>query len=339
MRTGVGASLIRNRVGVGYPLRHDQPLRFAMTASARTYLLLGLGMAMFGSGTPISREVTGAFPVFFASFARMVLAAAVLIALMLLARRESTGWERVVPRIDRFDWARIVGIALAGMFLFSIFMLYGMKEVSGAIGGIVMATTPAVTAVGAILFLGDRLDRWTSIAVGAAVAGVLAVNLGGVEAGSSGNVLLGSLLVFGAVCGEASYTLLGKRVSADLEPITIAALAALLASMLFAPLAALQLGDVEWGAIAATDWAALGWWGLGTMAVGSVLWYSGVSRAPGTTASAFMGVMPVSALILSYLLLGEAFRWIHLVGMVAVLVGIAAVTQSGRATEEDRSPS
>lgn len=43
-----------------------------------------------------------------------------------------------------------------------------------------------------------------------------------------------------------------------------------------------------------------------------------------------MGVMPVSALLLSYLLLGESFELIHAVGMLAVLAAIAAVTRSER---------
>lgn len=68
-------------------------------------------------------------------------------------------------------------------------------------------------------------------------------------------------------------------------------------------------------------------------ALGSIVWYARVQRVPGTTASAFMGVMPISALLLSYLLLGEAFEPIHAVGMAAVLAGIFAVTRSGEVTE------
>ena len=59
------------------------------------------------------------------------------------------------------------------------------------------------------------------------------------------------------------------------------------------------------------------------MALGSVLWFGGVRRVAGTTASVFMGVMPISALVLSYVLLGESFRWIHVVGMALVLTGLA----------------
>ena len=41
-------------------------------------------------------------------------------------------------------------------------------------------------------------------------------------------------------------------------------------------------------------------------------------------------------MLLSYLLLGESFEWIHLAGLGAVLIGIAAVVHSDRiAADED----
>ncbi len=299
----------------------------------RAYVLLAFGMAIFGSGTPVSKLVTDAFPTFFASGVRMLLATIALIPLMVLeVRRNDAG--RFVPQISRADWLRIGGIAVAGMFLFSVFMLYGMQEVSGAVGSIVMATTPAVTAAGSVIFLRDRLDRWKALAIALAVGGVLAVNLGSTGDGSGSDIVLGSALVFGAVCGEAAYTLIGKRLTADISPLTIAALAAALASLLFAVPAVLEISEVQWDSLDAGDLLALAWWGLGTMCVGSVVWYAGVKRVPGTTASAFMGVMPISALLLSYLLLGEAFEPIHAVGMAAVLAGMVAVTRSEGATED-----
>lgn len=69
------------------------------------------------------------------------------------------------------------------------------------------------------------------------------------------------------------------------------------------------------------------WWGAGTMALGSLLWFAGMRRSGAVTSSAFMGVMPISALILSYLLLGEPFRWIHALGMALVLIGLVVVVR------------
>jgi drug/metabolite transporter (DMT)-like permease len=81
------------------------------------------------------------------------------------------------------------------------------------------------------------------------------------------------------------------------------------------------------------------WWGVGTMALGSVLWYRGIARAAGGTAAGFMGVMPVSALVLSYALLGEPFRWPHLVGFAVVFAGVILVASAhAREHGEGRAP-
>jgi drug/metabolite transporter (DMT)-like permease len=64
------------------------------------------------------------------------------------------------------------------------------------------------------------------------------------------------------------------------------------------------------------------WYGAGTLALGSWLWYSGLKHAQGAVAAGFMGVMPASALLLSYLLLDEPFRWLHLAGFAVVFVGV-----------------
>lgn len=299
-------------------------------ATFRTYGLLAAGMAVFGSGTPISKIVTDAFPVFIASGARMVLAALALLPLVLWQRRGRSDSEPSIAALSKADWARLAAIAAGGMFGFSVFMLYGMKEVSGTVGGIVMATTPAVTATGAVIFLHDRLDRWTSLAIGAAVGGVVAINLGGDPGGSGGDVLLGSSLILGAVCGEAAYTLIGKRMTASLSPPEVALTASAMAAVLFVVPAAAEIDSLDVEGVAATDWLALLWWGIGTMGLGSLLWWRGVGRVSGTTASAFMGVMPISAVALSYVLLGDSFEPLHAVGMAAVLAGIAAVAHGER---------
>lgn len=289
-----------------------------------TYLLLIAGMALFGSATPVSKIVGAAFPAVLASGLRMLTAAAVLLPLLV---RRSGSLAETLRDLDRRDWLLLGGIAAIGTFGFTILLLFGLRIVPGSVGATVMATAPAVTAVGAVVFFHDSLDRWKGAGLALAVAGVLAVNLAtsGGDSGA-GNVWIGTLLVFGAVCCEAAYTLLGKRLTADLSPLAIAAVASVLAGVLFAPVAAVQSADFSWSGPSPSDWAALLWWGAATMGLGSVLWFRGMMRVSGTTASGFMAVMPVSALLLSYVLLGEAFRWIHIVGLAAVLAGLAAIT-------------
>ena len=292
------------------------------------------GMACFGTATPVSAIVGRSFPAFLGSFGRMAVAAAVLVPIhaMAVRRRDERPAGETAAGLGRADWARLVVIAAVGTFGFSILMLSGMRLAPGAVASVVMATTPAVTAVGAVAFLGDRLGRWRLLGLALAVGGVVVVNLGAdITDGTGDEVVLGAALVFAAVCCEATYSLTGKRLSADLSPLQIVTAAAVLASVLFLPFAIRDIRSFGVGEPTVGEWIALGWWGAGTMALGSWLWFRGMRRVAAGTAAAFMAVMPVSALIGSYVLLGEAVEVVHFVGMAISLAGLAAVIRSGAA--------
>ncbi|MBZ9674011.1 DMT family transporter [Mesorhizobium sp. ES1-3] len=291
------------------------------SVSTAVYSELALGMAAFGSATPISKIVTGAMPVFIGSLLRVAIGAVVLAPF-------SAGKWRQIGRLSRFDWMLISVIALFGMFGFSTLMLYGMKSVSGVAGATVMSTTPAVTAVASMLFLGDRPTWRKCAAIVLAVGGVFVLHLGQ-DTGSGANgehLLLGSMLVFGAVCCEAVYTLVGKKALEHLDPILVTFLATVIALPIFLPFAIWQWRDFEPSNISPAAWGAVLWYGAGTLGLGSWLWYSGVAKAEGSIAAGFMGVMPASALILSYILLGEPFRIVHLAGFAIVFAGVLLIS-------------
>lgn len=277
-----------------------------------TYLMLFLGMALFGSATPLSKIVTQHFPVFIAGGLRVLLAFLVLLPFIKISNLKNyKGRDR---------WL-LLGIALFGVLGFTAFMLYGMKLVSGVTGSVVMSTTPAVTAVLSILFFKDTVTWKKVVALMLAIAGVLVLQLKGDTSGGS-NPWLGVLLIFAAVCCEAGYTLMGKALTKNFPPEEIAGLSALIAVVLFAPFALWQVSQLELEKTTIGNWLALAAYGLVTMGLGSVLWYKGITRVEGTVAASFMGVMPVSALLLSYLLLGEQFRWLHLIGFALVFSGV-----------------
>ena len=291
------------------------------TGQAATYAQLALGMIVFGSATPVSKIVTEAMPVFVGATFRVALGAAVLAPF-------AWGQRRRLSAFERNDWLLVCLIALVGMFGFTVFMLYGMRLVSGVAGSIVMATTPAVTAGAAILMFGERATWRKLLAIALAVAGVLVLQLGGGEGQQAfGRALIaGSVLMFLAVCCEAAYTLLGRKMSRDHDPRLIAFLAAALSIPVFLPFAVLQWPGFQSADIGAGVWVAALWYGAGTLALGSLLWYAGIARTQGSIAAGFMALMPVSALVLSYVLLGEAFRLIHLAGFAIVFAGVVVMS-------------
>jgi drug/metabolite transporter (DMT)-like permease len=96
-------------------------------------------------------------------------------------------------------------------------------------------------------------------------------------------------------------------------------------------------GDLHLGHVSPSGWISLAFWGAGTLGLGSILWYKGLQRAEGTIAAGFMGVMPVSALVMSYVLLSEPVRPTHLVGFGIVLLGVLIIARehAGHSSAQD----
>lgn len=292
---------------------------------ARAIPFLIAGMVFYGSATPVSKIVSANVPVYVGVASRLLIAGLVLLPFAIR-------WDTHLFRHSRKDWLIILGVGVIGNLGFSFFMLYGMQLISGVMGSVIMSLTPALTAVAAVLFLNESLNARKIAALTLGVAGVLVMHLysGSNNTDSSNALWFGSLLVFAAICCEAAYTLLGKVGSDRMKPITLTTLSALLSGILLLPWLIWQWPVQALTGLSVTNWTAILWWGVGTMALGTLCWYSGIKEVPGHIAASFMAIMPVSALVLSYILLGEAFRWIHLLGFGLAFTGVLLMIREHR---------
>ncbi|MEO8794098.1 MAG: DMT family transporter [Daejeonella sp.] len=282
----------------------------------KTYLYLFLGMALFGSATPLSKLISQEFPVFIAGMLRVFLAFLVLLPFIKL-----NNYKKFKGR----DLWLLIGIGLIGVLGFTFLMLSGMKLISGVTGSIVMSATPALTAVLSVLIFKDDFGWKKGLAIFLAIAGILVLQLGSENSDQGNNQLIGILLVTGAIICEAAYTLMGKSLTGKYIPEEISAFSAFIAFIGFIPFAFWEYKSGIFNSVTIVSWIYLLIYGAATMGLGSVLWYKGVKQVEGSTAAAFMGVMPVSALLLSYVLLNESFQWIHLLGFLMVFAGVLLI--------------
>jgi drug/metabolite transporter (DMT)-like permease len=218
------------------------------------------------------------------------------------------------------------------VFLFSIFLLYGLQYTTATIGSIITSTTPAVTALISVVFLRERLG-WNVIAgVLLAMVGILTINSWGTPDTTRADAvyIVGSLLVFGAVVGEALFTIFGKIVAPRVSPLAIATFVSVFGLVLFLPFALVEARTFDFAAVAPVEWIPVIYYGIVVTVIGFFLWYQGVAAVPASTAAVFTGVLPVSAVVLSYTLLDEPFLWAHLVGLGCVLGAIAVMTYGSR---------
>lgn len=280
-------------------------------------------MAIVGSSVVVGKVAVARLPVFLLSGLRFAVASAILVVLVLLV-------ERPLPRLARRDVAVLALQAFGGIFAFNVLLLEGLRLTSAAEGGIVTSTTPAVAATLAVVALGERLSRARTLGVVLALVGILALNLaGGGLAARGPRPLLGNLLVFGAVVGEAIFVVCSRVAAQRLPPLVVATAISVLGFAMFLPAALFEARSFPLSALALADWAIVGYYGVVVTVVAFLLWARGVARVPASAASVFTGVLPVSALVLSHLALGENVTAAHLVAAALVVGGIVVLARAG----------
>ncbi|MEY7851610.1 DMT family transporter [Natrarchaeobius sp. A-rgal3] len=291
--------------------------------SAGAVLALASSMAIAGSSVVVAKIIVADLPIFLANELRFGIAAAILVPAYVLTNGG-------ISRVSRRDSAILVGQALTGVFAFNVLLFYGVQFTSAIEAGIITSTAPALVAVLAIVFLNDRPTKATIAGTLLAILGVVALEVfGGTASSSHGpNPLLGNALILGAVFGEALFTILGKTVSDRVSPLEIATAASVLGVAFFFPFALYELTWFDPRTVNVTAWLPVVYYGVVVTVVAFVLWFHGLATVPASTAGVFTAVLPVSAAVLSIVLLDEPFGLSHGVGILFVL-GAVVLTSRG----------
>jgi drug/metabolite transporter (DMT)-like permease len=101
---------------------------------------------------------------------------------------------------------------------------------------------------------------------------------------------------------------------------------------MFLPFAIYEGSDFDFSRTTIADWFPVAYYGIVVTVVAFVLWFRGVSKVPASIAAVFTGVWPVSAVLLSYIVLKEQFVISHLFGVICVLLGIGFISRESLET-------
>lgn len=287
----------------------------------RAYALLAASTSLIGSYVGLSKLLVAAFPVFLLAGLRFALAALLMLPWLKKPADEAP--------LDRRSRLLLFLESFLGNFLFSICMLYGLRQSSAVVAGVVMAGIPAAVALLSWTFLRERLGGRVIAGIGCAVGGITLVAVG--RHGGAETTPLGALLLLAAVFCEASYVVIGKTLTASLTPRRISALINLWGLVLVAPLAVWQGLAFDFTAPRVQDWALLGYYAATASVVTVWLWMAGLRRVPAARAGVFMVFLPVSTALVG-LLLGEPMSGTQALAYGLALLGVLLATWPGKTT-------
>jgi drug/metabolite transporter (DMT)-like permease len=283
-----------------------------------SYLCLASAMMIVGAYVGFSKLLVAVFPVFLLAWLRFGIAA---VAMATWLKRGASE-----PPLDARTRNLLFLESFLGNFLFSICMLFGMKNATAISAGIIMAGIPAAVALLSRIFLREQMSARMIIAIALAVAGVAALALSRGETSQASGTALGTLLLVGAVFCEASYVVIGKRLTGNVSPKRISALINLWGLVLVTPFGIWAALSFDFRAVSVGIWGGLVLYALAASMWTVWLWMTGLKRIPASKAGIFTVFLPITSALVGVMFLGEDFTAIHAVAFAFALAGVLLAT-------------
>ncbi|CAD5109236.1 DMT family transporter [Zestomonas carbonaria] len=273
---------------------------------------LVLAMALWGSSFIALKLAFQELPPMWVIFGRMALGSLIFLL--------AWCWR---GRIDyrAGDWKYLLGLAVCEPCLYFIFEALALQYTSASQAGMITALLPLLVAVGAFLFLHERVARTTLAGFLVAVVGATWLSLAGESDAHASAPLLGNFYEFLAMLCATGYTLLLKHLASRYSPFFLTAMQAFIGTLFFLPVAVVSAPlPVEPSPLAIGSVVYLGI----VVTVGAYGLYNfGVSRLPASQASGFINLIPVFTLVFAATMLGESLNGVQMLAAGLVFAGVA----------------
>ena len=207
--------------------------------------------------------------------------------------------------------------AIINQGLFTVGLNYTTSDHSA----VIIAIGPII-----ILFLARamKLEAFTTGKILGMAISFAGVYLLETEQGSPAHspFLLGDIITFGGVIGFAAYTVLGKRVAAQYDAISMNTFNCVAAAIMLLPLTVRQAVHLNWHSVAPSGWLGMIYMAVGSSVAAYTIMYWVLRYMTASRVGAMSYFQPVVVILLSIAFLGERPTRNLLEGTALVLIGV-----------------
>ena len=273
--------------------------------------------AIFWGGTFIAgRIVARDIDPFAAAFVRFAIASVLLVALT---------WyqEGSLPRLTKRQILPVVLLGMIGIFAYNVLFFKGMHYISAGRSALIVALNPVFISLLSAYFFHERLSLAKLAGIVLSVLGAIVVitegRLGRELAQSLG---IGDLYLFGCVAAWVAYSLIGKSVMDGLSPLASVMYSSVVGTVALLPPALFRglLGSLS--SYSANEWFSLFYLAIFGTVLGFLWYYEGIQHIGPMRASLFINFVPISAILLGFLMLSEPVTLSLLAGTILVSGGV-----------------
>ncbi len=237
-------------------------------------------------------------------------------------------WRGLSLPTDWLSWRDFLVLGALNNALPFVLIAWGQTVISGGLASILNATTPLFTVLLAHLATHDeRLNGGKLLGVLLGLAGV-AVLVGGDALAGFDSEVLAQLAVLGAAASYACAGIFGRRFRAQ-PPLVTATGMVIASTLLLAPIVLVVDRPWQLAAPGPAAWGAVIGLALLCTVFAYLIYFRLLATAGATNVLLVTFLIPVSAVLLGALLLGERLTGGQFGGLALISLGLAAV--DGRA--------
>jgi len=268
--------------------------------------------AIWGGMYVVSDVVLATIPPFTLLTMRLILGIAVLAVVV---------WRAGMPFPSPPHLLRGLGIGIVG-FGVSIGAQFVGTDKSNALNGtLVTSASPAFILVFAALILRERLTLRRIAAVALATVGVLVIVDPG-KADFSSEKFVGNIILALAAVTWGLYSVLVRRISAQMDTLLVTLLALLGGLMLTLPASIIELQGRAMGEINTNIVLGILYLGVVSTAAAMWLWNRAFALVDASVASLFFFTQPLVGALLSVALLGQQMTARLWIGSALIILGV-----------------
>ncbi|NIR43356.1 MAG: EamA family transporter [Gemmatimonadetes bacterium] len=229
-------------------------------------------------------------------------------------------------RIDRRHWPALIGLGVLGNTIYQVFFVYGIDWTLAGNASLMLATTPVFTTLLSAGFRQERiaLMAWSGVAL--SFVGIVLVVLGGRAAVTFGaDTVKGDLAVLAAAAAWSAYTVGSNPLVRRYGPLPVTAVTMWIGCVGLVIVSLPVIVEQDWSAVGAGSWLALIYSGAFAIALAYFIWYYSIRAIGNTRTAVYSNLIPVVALVIAWLTLGEQPTWLQLAGAAGIVAGTILV--------------
>ena len=282
---------------------------------AREWLMLFALSILWGGSFFFVEIAVSELPPLVIVLCRVGLAASVLWAII-LARGIALPHGREV-------WLSFLGMGMLNNAIPFFLIVWGQQSIASGLASILNATTPIFTVVIAHFFLADeQISTRKFVGILIAIAGVVILVLPSIGLGET-STLLGQLAILGATISYGFASVFGRRFkSLGISPMMSSAGQLTGSTALLLPVTLAMHSPLDMAMPGTTVLIALILLAVACTALAYLLFFSILSSAGATNIALVTLLVPVTAVLLGVLVLGEKLLANHLIGMAGISLGL-----------------